>query len=92
MARPGLPPSIPAKEAPVADRLFVGDEVTVLPPYDTLPYILRFQRYARVAAGIDQPVVTVELTDTYPPGQRFEVPKAQLVRGWRDNTGRWRMP
>jgi hypothetical protein len=74
------------------ERLFVGDEVTVLPPYDNLPVILAMQRYVRVAKDAAAAEVVVELDASLPPGKRFTVPAAQLQRGWKDGNGRWRMP
>jgi hypothetical protein len=80
------------------DRFDVGEQVTILPPWDNDDYIVRFQHYGRVASR-DQDEYMVELDNAAPvrnqapqPG-RLQVgpfPAERLARGWRDNRGRWR--
>ncbi len=76
---------------PARRRLRVGDPVTILPPYDGLPYILEFQHYGHVAE-LDGDEFMVELESTFPPRQRFgPFPPAKLAHGWRDQAGQWRV-
>jgi hypothetical protein len=65
------------------------DQVTVRAT-DRDPYILQFQRYARVSR-VTVEGVFVTLDATVPPDQEFgPLQSGQLVRGWKDNSGRWR--
>lgn len=69
--------------------LRVGDEVTVIPA-DRDPYILQFQRYAKVALVLPSAAM-VRLESTVPPGQEFgPIPFTRLLPGWRDEHGEWR--
>lgn len=62
-------------------RFHEGDRVTVT-PVATDPYILEFQRYARVAGRNDAGYM-VQLDDTWPPRQTFgPIPADRLRRGW----------
>ncbi len=71
----------------------VGDQVTVLPPYDDDPYILRFQRYGLVAAVLDGPAYLVTLRGTMPASMQFgPFPAQRLAPGWRDANDQWRVP
>ena len=71
----------------------VGDLVTVLPPYDTDPYILNFQHYGRIAEVAENQASTyymVELDATLPPRRQVgPFPGSRLAKGWRDQSGRW---
>jgi hypothetical protein len=76
--------------------LKVGDQVTILPPYDDDDDILvRMQPYAKIAevcpleSGGEQ--YMVQLGSTNPSDLRFGPFSAQrLAAGWRDASGRWR--
>jgi hypothetical protein len=57
-----------------------GDHVTVKPT-ELDPLILHFQRYATVVHGGEDCVIQV--SDTFPPNQRFEIPARRLLPGWR---------
>jgi hypothetical protein len=73
------------------DTFKVGDPVSVLPPWDDLPYILSFQHYAYVAS-ITPDGCMVRLDGAFPPRQVFgPVAPQRLVTGWRDENGRWRI-
>jgi len=70
----------------------VGDPVTVLPPWDDLPYILSFQHYAHVTA-IRPDGYIVALGASFPSRQVFgPIAAHRLAAGWRDENGRWRIP
>lgn len=74
----------------MADLPKVGEQVTLLPPYDDDPYILAFQRYATVAQRTDAGYM-IELDGTHPAQGRYgPFPANRLARGWRDNQGCWR--
>ena len=68
-------------------KLMVGDQVTVLPPWDDDPYILTLQHYGTVIA-VGDAGCTVSLADVVP---HVYGPFAadRLVKGWRDGRGRW---
>ncbi|MEU7902185.1 hypothetical protein [Actinoplanes sp. NPDC049118] len=65
-----------------------GDPVTVLPPYDRDPYILTFQRHAKIAAHIDGPtgaLYMINLDAAHPPNQEFgPFSEGRLAPGWRN--------
>jgi hypothetical protein len=69
-----------------------GDQVTVIArPGDA--YILNFQRFATVVRVTDRGEVFVRLDDVVPRDQEFgPLGSTQLQPGWRDETGRWRIP
>jgi len=77
----------------VQESYRVGDLVTVLPPYDTDPYILNFQHYGRIAEVAENQASTyymVELDATLPPRRQVgPFPGSRLAKGWRDQSGRW---
>lgn len=64
----------------------VGDQVTIGPPYDDLPYICSFRRHVRVAT-VGEVFVTVELTEVSADLRFQQVPAWQLRHGWLDSTG-----
>lgn len=71
--------------------MIVGEQVTLLHPRDDEPIILSMQRYSRVVAVLPNGDIFIQLSDTWPPNQRFgPFPPARFVRGWRDDQGRWR--
>jgi len=71
--------------------LGVGDLVTILPPYDGLPYLLEFQHYGRVAEQVGDEFL-VEIESTMPPRQRFgPFAASKLAKGWRNESGQWRV-
>lgn len=66
-----------------------GEPVTVFAG-DGDAYILQFQRYATVSRVIGDGVY-VTLDATIPPNREFgPLRAAQLVKGWKDDNGRWR--
>lgn len=70
----------------------IGDPVTVLPPWDDLPYILSLQHYVHVAA-IRPDGCMVWLDAAFPPHQVFgPLALHRLATGWRDEDGCWRVP
>lgn len=69
--------------------LRVGDEVTILPPWDNDPYIVTFQHYGRVAQ-LTAAGIVVELENTLPPRRQVgPFPTKRLAPGWKDANGRW---
>jgi hypothetical protein len=82
----------------VQEAYRVGDLVTVLPPYDSDPYILNFQHYGRIAEVAESQAAEnqastyymVELDATLPPRRQVgPFPSSRLAKGWRDQSGRW---
>lgn len=68
----------------------VGDQVTVLPPWDKYPVIISMQHYVNVAEVLADGSVMVRLDATMPPGQLYgPFVEVQLRRGWRKANGRW---
>lgn len=71
-----------------------GDPVTVLPPYEDDPYIIKLQRYGKVAAIQTGPTgvqYTITLGAAHPPDQEFgPFSEGRLARGWLDQSGNWR--
>lgn len=74
-------------------KFWVGDEVTVMPPYDDLPIILSMQRHVRVAAseitGDRGTFVQVRLDSAGQDNTFQMVPVDQVLPGWKDRDGRW---
>lgn len=69
----------------------VGDPVTVLPPWDDLPYILSFRQYVYVAA-IRPDGYMVQFGAAFSPDQVFgPITAHRLAAGWRNEDGRWRI-
>ena len=68
--------------------LAVGEPVTVLPPFDDLPFLLCMQRHVRIAAVVATPVevsYVIRLDATIPPSQQFgPIRASRLAPGWRD--------
>lgn len=66
----------------------VGEQVTILPPYNYDPVIIEHQHHGLVAARTDDGYM-VTLESTFPPFERFgPFPEERLTRGWKKN-GRW---
>jgi hypothetical protein len=56
-----------------------GDKVTVSPS-ELDPIVLHMQRYATVVRGGERCII--QLSDTMPPNQQFEVAAVKLRPGW----------
>ena len=65
----------------------VGDEVTILPPYDRDPIIIAMQHYARVAEILPTDEVMVTLPAA--PGRFGPFEPARIAWGWRNSAGQW---
>lgn len=70
--------------------LKVGDQVTILPPWDDDPILIAMQHYVRVAAVVEGVGYMVDLPAASSP--RFgPFAENRLLAGWRDERGRWRL-
>jgi hypothetical protein len=69
-------------------EFWVGDKVTIMPPYEDLPLILSMQRHVRVSAseirGDRGAFVQVELDSTSDDNRFHMVPVGRLEHGWVD--------
>jgi hypothetical protein len=69
----------------------VGDQVTILPPYDQDPVLIAMQHHARVAEVQPTGAVMVTLSATMPADAQFgPFYPSRIVSGWHDQYGRWR--
>jgi hypothetical protein len=69
----------------------VGDQVTILPPYDHDPILISMQHHVRVAEVEPDGAVMVTVPSTMPAGEWFgPFDESRIADGWRDQNGRWR--
>lgn len=67
----------------------VGDQVTILPPYDRDPILVSMQPFAKITR-VDGPAYMVVLGSTMPADLEFgPFTAARLAAGWRDSEGKW---
>jgi hypothetical protein len=71
-------------------RHHVGEQVTILPPYDQDPILISMQHYGHVAEVRLTGAVMVTLPGAMPPDRQFgPFPERRIASGWRRNDGRW---